>query len=208
VPEEERPVAGTGSTRDRLIAAALALFAEHGLDGTTIGDIEDRAGLTRRGGGFYRHFDSKDAVLTAAVEAHVAQAQRAREALNLLPLGDLRSELTLVCRWLLDSIDQQRDLLQVIDREGTRFPTLRDLCRRELIDAVHAGAVAFTTRWTEVTGRSSADPEASAVVMIGAALSYRRSQWTYGTAPLAVDDRRFVETWVSYCHQLMTGTLD
>jgi AcrR family transcriptional regulator len=194
-----------GSTRERLIAAALSLFAERGLDGTTVGDIEGRAGLTRRGGGFYRHFDSKEAVLTAAVESHVAQAQRARDALDLLPLGELRSELVMLCRWLLDSIDQQRDLLDVIEREGARFPALRDLCRRELIDAAHRGAVQFTTGWAEVTGHPAADPEASAVIMIGAALSYRRLQWTYGTAPLGVDDQRFVETWVSYCHRLMTG---
>lgn len=37
-------------------------------------------------------------------------------------VGDLRSELTLVCRWLLEAIDQQRDLLQVIERDGGRFP--------------------------------------------------------------------------------------
>lgn len=144
-------------------------------------------------------------MLAAAVDARISEARHTRGAVDLLPFGDLRSELTLVCRWLLDAIDQQRDLLQVIEREGSRFPALRDRCQEELIDALHTAAVGFTSRWAEVTGQPSADPEASAVLMIGAVLSFRHQLWTYGRAPLGVDDQRFVETWVSYCDQLMTG---
>jgi hypothetical protein len=42
--------------------------------------------------------------------------------------------------------------------------------------------------------------------MIGAAMNHRRLQWIYGRAPMGVDDDRFVDTWVHYCHDLMTGT--
>jgi AcrR family transcriptional regulator len=200
-----RPEAAA-STRERLLGAAIRLFAEKGFAGTTVGDIEGAAGLTPRGGGFYRHFRSKQDVLGSGVDAHIALANHTRAALDLLPFGDLRSELTLVCRWLLESIDQQREVLQVVEREAERFPKLRDKWRAELLETLHLAAVGFTRRWSEKTGHPSRDPEASAVIMVGAAVNYRRVQWTFGEAPLGVSDERFVETWVHYCHDLMTGT--
>jgi AcrR family transcriptional regulator len=205
-PLARRPLPDTGSTRERLVRAAMRLFAERGFGGTTVGDIEELAGLTRRGGGFYRHFVSKQEILSAGVEAHIAQAEKDRAAVDLLPFGDLRSELTLVCRWLLEILDHLRDLFQVVEREGDRFPELRELSRQQLLEPLHEGAVQFTNRWAEQTGHPSLDPAASALIMVGSAINYRRLRWTYGIAPMGVDDDRFVETWVHYCHDLMTGT--
>ncbi|MGD0144078.1 MAG: helix-turn-helix domain-containing protein, partial [Rhizomicrobium sp.] len=51
------------SSRERILSAAVALIAERGYHETTVGDIEAAAGLTRRAGGFYRHFSSKEDVL-------------------------------------------------------------------------------------------------------------------------------------------------
>lgn len=45
----------------RLTAAALALFAEQGYDDTTVAEIAERAGLTKRT--FFRHFPDKREVL-------------------------------------------------------------------------------------------------------------------------------------------------
>ncbi|MGU3411049.1 TetR family transcriptional regulator [Microbacterium sp. M1A1_1b] len=44
-------------SRERLRAAAMELFAERGFAATTVPDIVDRAGLTRRT--FFRHFSDK-----------------------------------------------------------------------------------------------------------------------------------------------------
>jgi hypothetical protein len=74
----------------------------------------------------------------------------------------------LVCRWLLESIDQQREVFQVVEREAERFPKLREKWRVELLESAHRAAVAFTQRWAEKTGHPSRDPEASAVIMVGA----------------------------------------
>jgi AcrR family transcriptional regulator len=49
------------NARERLERAALALFAEHGYDATTVAEIADRAGLTRST--FFRHFADKREVL-------------------------------------------------------------------------------------------------------------------------------------------------
>jgi hypothetical protein len=42
--------------------------------------------------------------------------------------------------------------------------------------------------------------------MIGAVLNYAHTRWTYGQPPLGVEPDRFIDTWVDYCHDLMTGT--
>lgn len=50
-----------GDSRRRLEEAALALYGEQGFEQTTIDEIADRAGLTRRT--FFRHFGDKREVL-------------------------------------------------------------------------------------------------------------------------------------------------
>jgi AcrR family transcriptional regulator len=47
--------------RGRMIRAAMDLFAEHGFEQTTAGDIAERAGVTERT--FFRHFTDKREVL-------------------------------------------------------------------------------------------------------------------------------------------------
>src|ERR1700722_12739618 len=49
--------------RERLVRAALGLFAEHGYDNTTAAQIAERAGLTKST--FFRHFPDKRDVLAA-----------------------------------------------------------------------------------------------------------------------------------------------
>jgi AcrR family transcriptional regulator len=49
------------NARERLERAALALFAGHGYDATTVAEIADRAGLTKST--FFRHFADKREVL-------------------------------------------------------------------------------------------------------------------------------------------------
>jgi TetR/AcrR family transcriptional repressor of nem operon len=57
--------------REEVVAAAARLFRERGLSGVSVPDVMAEAGLTH--GGFYRHFDSKDALAAAACEAAFAQ---------------------------------------------------------------------------------------------------------------------------------------
>src|SRR5262245_65363759 len=73
-------------TRERILDAALDLFIERGVDGTTVSDIERAVGLAAGTGSFYRHFRSKDDVLVASVRHGAAQLVRDAEiARSALP---------------------------------------------------------------------------------------------------------------------------
>jgi TetR/AcrR family transcriptional regulator, transcriptional repressor for nem operon len=67
-----RSAADTEQSREKIIASAGALMRAHGFDGIGIDAIVDRAGLTA--GAFYRHFESKQALLEAVVERAVIEA--------------------------------------------------------------------------------------------------------------------------------------
>jgi TetR/AcrR family transcriptional repressor of nem operon len=53
-------------THEAIIAQASRMFRERGIEGTSVGDVMQAADKTH--GGFYRHFESKDALLVAALE--------------------------------------------------------------------------------------------------------------------------------------------
>src|SRR6516165_3304255 len=80
-------------TRDRILEAAIDLFAEQGFSGATISEVERRVGLAAGTGSLYRHFPSKEALLQAAVQYEVT---RYRAALDVdraaLPLVDDANE--------------------------------------------------------------------------------------------------------------------
>jgi AcrR family transcriptional regulator len=65
-------------TRDRLLDAGAALFAERGFSGTSVAAIAKRAGVTT--GAIYSNFAGKDDLFTAVVERHMKrQAETYRD---------------------------------------------------------------------------------------------------------------------------------
>jgi TetR/AcrR family transcriptional regulator, transcriptional repressor for nem operon len=73
-------------TRREAVDAASRLFRERGLDAVSVADVMAEIGMTA--GGFYRHFDSKDALAAEACAAAFAGSalavQPARSARALL----------------------------------------------------------------------------------------------------------------------------
>jgi AcrR family transcriptional regulator len=53
--------AADAGARERVLDAAVELFAQHGYDGTSVSQVITRAGVAK--GGFYHHFASKEALL-------------------------------------------------------------------------------------------------------------------------------------------------
>lgn len=61
------------ATRDRILAVALELFAQHGYAGTSIRDIADRMGITKAA--VYYHFRSKVDLLAEVLQPAMARVE-------------------------------------------------------------------------------------------------------------------------------------
>jgi AcrR family transcriptional regulator len=186
----------TSSSRDRLVHAARTLFAERGFAATTVGDIEERAGFTRRGGTLYRHFASKDEILDAVIDTHVAAADASRSISALLPLQDRRSELTLIARLLLAELDREEAIHRILDKDGAAVDRAR---KRMTVGVLHAGyrhLVELFRPWLP-DDLDRAEAEALVVVALGGLVNLRRNRWTFGAVPLDVDDERAIRAWVT-----------
>lgn len=188
---------GRATTRDRLLAAALRLFAERGYAATTVGEIEEMAGLQPRRGSLYKHFPGKAALLEAAVGTHVGAVRAGSALVDDLDLSDPRADAIAMGRWLLGELDRQRDVMRILEHDGDRLRKVRDRVRQEVSDAGFAAGVHLLERWFR--GHGNLDAHAVSVALIGAVINYRRSSWTFGAPPLGLDDERFLEGWGDVC---------
>jgi AcrR family transcriptional regulator len=92
---------GKAQTREALIAAAVELFNREGLDGASLDAICARAGYTR--GAFYVHFQSRDDLIVAAMEA-----TRARLLDRLIATGHPPHNLEETVRRFADAVARGR----------------------------------------------------------------------------------------------------
>ena len=76
--------------------------------------------------------------------------------------------------------------------------------RAGVSDRGYRAAAAFIERLTGAVDADPIDHEALAVILIGAVVNLRRSTWTFGAAPLGIDDQRFIDTFTA----LVTTLLD
>jgi AcrR family transcriptional regulator len=122
------------STRERILDAALDLFAAEGVSGTTVTEIERRAGLTGGSGSLYRHFRSKDHVFEATIvrEVERLRAVVAEERARLPKMPDRRSQLAMEYCQCLRDVERFDSLLRVLYREQGRVADLHDILGRVL----------------------------------------------------------------------------
>jgi AcrR family transcriptional regulator len=177
------------------MTAAMALFAERGFDGTSVGEIERAAGLAARSGALYQYFKGgKAELLRSAVEHELQAIDELGSVLDMLPLGDLRAELTLMARWNLASLERRSQLTRFVRRDGTRLPPeLRDTLYERLV----AQPYGLIVDWLgQRLPASDADLYAIALILVEPMASYRSIRQTFGRVPDGLDDERFVAAWV------------
>lgn len=64
-------------SRKRILSAAATRIREDGLDGISVGELMKSVNLTH--GGFYGHFESRDALIAAALELALAESEQTSE---------------------------------------------------------------------------------------------------------------------------------
>jgi TetR/AcrR family transcriptional regulator, transcriptional repressor for nem operon len=67
-----KPGSKKEQTRERILRAAARAIRKHGYEGVGVADVMKAAGLTH--GGFYAHFESRDALLAAAADKAGAES--------------------------------------------------------------------------------------------------------------------------------------
>lgn len=129
-------------SRERLRSAALELFAERGFSATTVPDIVERAGLTKRT--FFRHFSDKREVFFGDDEI----PDIARRMLTEAP--DDVDPFTIVLRGLHDlathRFEPRRDEIRAARRIIDADPALRERDLRKQADLRVAVRQGFAAR--------------------------------------------------------------
>jgi AcrR family transcriptional regulator len=115
------------STRERILAEALSLFAESGYGGASMRELARRVGV--RESSLYNHFPGKAAILEAIVSEHGPASSASR--LEQPRYRQLRDQPAAFCRqFALDLVDQWSDprehqFQKVITAERNRVPGIR-----------------------------------------------------------------------------------
>jgi AcrR family transcriptional regulator len=182
-------------TRQRIVDAAVELFAAQGFARTTVGQIEAAAGLTPRAGGLYRHFPSKAAVLEAALQARTERVDAVIAELDDGPLGDLRADLLVMASVALRELDAERPLLRIVMKEGDQFPELRDEFFERLPQRGYAAAGRWLQRALEARGAEVDDIGSLAAVVMGGLVHLHLLEATFDRPPPGTDRERYVRAW-------------
>jgi AcrR family transcriptional regulator len=176
------------------MTAAIELFAERGFDGTSVGELERTAGLAPRSGALYQHFKGgKQELLRCAIEHELRAIDELGSVMEMLPLGDLRAEFTLLARWNLGSLERRSALARFVRRDVGRLPPQ---WRDELYDRLVGQPYEQILEWLQ--SRSAAerpDLPALALVLVESISAYHSLQRTFGRTPGSVDDERFIAAW-------------
>jgi AcrR family transcriptional regulator len=193
---------GTAPTRERILDAAVELFGRRGYSATSVGDVEEAAGLVPRRGALYKHFASKEALLEAAVERR-GQVVDELEALVTTPVADPREEVRILGRIAFREIGHDQPVLRIVMREGDNFPALRDRFHERIVRQGHEQTEARLRLLAERAGVTGVDLKALAALLLGSIINYRVLDTLFGRPPGDLPKDRYLEAWADSALRLL-----
>ncbi len=193
----------TVPTRERILDAALDLFAEQGFEATSTAEIEEAVGLSPRSGALYKHFGSKQELLEIALSQRMQEITALPDRLDMGPLADLRSELTLIARWGLAELERERSLALIVMKESHRLPGFREAFRDAIVRPGHALAVEVLRRYSASHDVEFDDIEAIGEVLCSALVGFRLQGFLFGRDFVDIDDERYAGAHVEVAMALV-----
>jgi AcrR family transcriptional regulator len=190
-------------TRERILDAAVELFGRKGYSATSVGEIEAAAGLVPRSGGLYKHFESKRALLDAAVARRARVAERAGEMVDELLRGDLRAEARLYGQGSLRIIRDDQALMRIVMREGDNSPELRDAFQQRIVSRGHASTVEWLRLAVARTGAPEPDLDGLAALILGSVINHCVLDTMFGEPPGGLSDEEFIDVWTDSTLKLL-----
>ncbi|WP_199748057.1 TetR/AcrR family transcriptional regulator [Actinomadura sp. WAC 06369] len=188
----------TPSTRERIVAESLRLFADRGYAATSVAEIEAAAGLSPGAGGLYRHFRSKEEVLSSAIREHIERTRK--QISDVLAESDsykgrpLEVRLRMTCQAGLAKMREEQDLIRVLFRDLDQFPNLVAEMREGIVNPLYDGIATWLSEQPEYAGADE-DWPAIASILGGAVVNYWLANESMYEPPTRIDERRFVESW-------------
>jgi AcrR family transcriptional regulator len=176
------PVMTKPTARERLAAAAFALFDERGYEQTTVDDITERAGLGRTT--FFRHYRSKDDVI---FPDHDRLLQQVSERLATSSHGTALAAVSDAVRLVLLHYLAEGDLARRRYALTSRVPALRD---REIAAVARYQRLfrEFIAAWmADTPGSDLAEPAPLRAELMAAAVvaahNHVLRRWLRGQSP-------------------------
>jgi AcrR family transcriptional regulator len=170
---DAKPGSKKEQTRERILRAAAQAIRKHGYEGVGVADVMREAGLTH--GGFYAHFNSREALLAAAAEQAAAESA---ESLSKALAGAKRGGelMALVDTYLADNhvTAAEHGLGCSIAAAGTEVPRQSPAVRRAVSRRIK-DLIGLVERQFPDWGKPAAHEKAMAAVatMVGALMLAR-----------------------------------
>ncbi|MEU6041661.1 TetR/AcrR family transcriptional regulator [Actinomadura sp. NPDC047616] len=186
------------STRERIVAESLRLFADRGYAATSVAEIEAAAGLSPGAGGLYRHFRSKEEVLATAIREHIErtgkQVSEVLEHAKQYEGRPLEIRLRMTCQAGLAKMREEQDLIRVLFRDLDQFPHLVAEMREGIVNPLYDGIAQWLSEQPELADADE-DWPAIASVLGGAVVNYWLANESMYEPPTRIDEKRFVASW-------------
>lgn len=184
----------TTTTKERLVTEAMRLFGQQGYRATSVNQIEKAAGLVPGCGALYNHFKTKQELLSAVIDRQLDRRRAMHDISALFAgRGDLRTELSLLCRYLINVLEQESEFLQVAARTpAEESPRLTD-AYAALVDGLYGELGDWITG-----GAPTLDPaEAKRIAAIGidALLGRRTSRIVFHANHIDTNDAQYITDW-------------
>ncbi len=173
------------STRERILAAALELFAQHGFGGASMRELARRVGI--RESSLYNHFPGKAAILEAIMREHGPASSASR--LEEPRYRALAKEPAAFCRqYALDLVSQWSDVSEhqfqkVITPERNRVPGLRAQFADQLYAREQRLMVDFFRGFALAGLIVTSDPRETARLFMAGLIYIRLEHYVMGAQP-------------------------
>ena len=177
------------STRERILAEALGLFAESGYGGASMRELARRVGI--RESSLYNHFPGKAAILEAIVSEHGPASSASR--LEAPRYRQLRSQPAAFCRqFALDLVTQWSDprehqFQKVITAERNRVPGLRAKFADQFYSREQRLMTDYFRGFTLGGLISTTDPRETARIFAAGLIYIRLEHYVMGAQPSSRD---------------------
>ena len=189
--------AGQVGTRERLLDAAIRLFARQGYAETSIADIQRDCGLSAGSGALYKHFSSKRELLEAATRRFADRLANDRKRFEVNPGDGTEQVLRRAATLIWDGIEENSPLLRVIFREPA-FPDLADELWSAITENAYRGFASGLRVVVDAGMMRIDDPDATAAVLVASLAYYPMVRLLIGHTPGDIERDRYLEAWISH----------